>query len=255
MSAQGSLKDKVRNKTHGTVVVITQANWVEGKIAAWVAKKFIGDKMLWFDFDGELPEAEGVDILCLGIGFSAANMKLLISRNNSVTVLDNDMLTRNAIGGMKNVKISLNQTPARMAWQYFGGDREPWLIDYTEDSRLWRYGANKIFVKAFMDSRKLDFEEMDKISKMDLCTIESQGIEIAQKVFNSPVEAKKPKEITDGHQEPGVTGSNGADIQPAEQQSDRSGRIHDNAPRRKRGKNKPRNSNKKLSPVGHDAVE
>ena len=127
-------------------LVIYHANCPDGFAAAMCA---------WLHFNGqgeylpmvhaqELPDMTGRDVYMLDIAFSHEKMEQANSQANQLIVLDHHQSARDDLTHFKcrcgKVSFNLEQSGARMAWEYFNpGKAIPALIAHVEDRDLLQW--------------------------------------------------------------------------------------------------------------------
>lgn len=188
------------------VIVITEKGTIEGYTAGWVASRALKGNCEWIQLgQGDPMPALGPDddVLMFGISFSRKKIEDLQNKNNpkhvrSIFIFDNDFQVKAQLSGVKNVKINLKKTAARMAWEHLRADLRVkigpekktefhlhsaiWLVDYSERKGLWKWEKiSPFFVKkAIESSYKETLDSWDELATRDLSGIELQGKEIAK---------------------------------------------------------------------------
>ena len=177
-------------------VVIVKKGTIEGFTAGWVAQRSLKRdcELIHFGDGDELPTLDilkGRDVLMFGVAFRRPILERLIKQCNSIFVFDNDFHVKAEIGSMKQVKIHLNQTPARMAWEYlrseftvrFKDKKEefrfltaPWIVDYSDEKGLWKWPTiNRTYVRYVIDEYKMTLDSWDELATRDLICVEENG--------------------------------------------------------------------------------
>lgn len=178
-------------------LVVTQEGTIEGYAAAWVAKRALkGDcEIVQMKAGDKIPPVAGRDVLFFGISFSRHLVTKIKSEAKSFAMFDNDFQARQELAGIKYVTISLSRTPARMAWEHLRADFKvrvgknkenefhfhsaPWIVDYTENRKLWKWpDLNPFFIKtAIEECYPFELESFDELSTRDLSVVIAQGKE------------------------------------------------------------------------------
>lgn len=186
-------------------LVITK-HGIEGYTAGWIAKRMLEQDCEWIQVrDGDkIPPMDGQDVLMFGLSYSRQVLIDLANKTNprrpaSIHVFDNCFEVKAAIAGLKNVKINLNQTAARMAWEHLRADfrvkcgphkkqdfhflTAPWIVDYSDDAKKWKWrGVSQFYVKlAIAAYFTQELESWDELATRDLGGIESLGKDLAKK--------------------------------------------------------------------------
>lgn len=195
-------------------LIITQDN-IEGYTAAWVAKRQLKGEceLAFFKAGDRLPEASGKDIMIFGISFARHVVQRLAkeaaSEHREFRLFDNDIRARAELAGIKEAKIVMYATPARLAWEHlrcdfkvkvgpsksvdFRVNTAPWIVDYTEAEKGWKWpNLPRHFLKLAIDNcYKRELEEWDELATRDLAAVFEQGKEFAKT-------QQKKEEIADG---------------------------------------------------------
>ena len=181
-------------------IVIVEKDKIEGYAAAWVAKRMLKNEcqIVFFGPGDKLPDTTKQDLLIFGISFSRSVVEKLAKQASAdhceFRMFDNDFKAKSELAGIKEVKVNMNQTPARMAWEYLRADfrvkigpskhefhfsSSPWIIDYSDNSQLWRWPTlSPFFIKTAIDNcYKRELESWDELATRDLAVIVEQGKE------------------------------------------------------------------------------
>ncbi len=203
------------------IIVITEKNTIEGYTAGWVAVRALKGNCQWIQIgQGDPMPALGPDddVLMFGVSYSRRKIEEMQDKTSprrvkSLFVFDNDFQVKAQLSGVKNVKINLKQTAARMAWEHLradlrvktGKDKKtefhhhsaPWLVDYSEIKGVWKWASiSPFFVKKAIESAyKQTLESWDDLSTRDLGGLEMQGKDIAkEEAAKEPEPEKEPEE-------------------------------------------------------------
>lgn len=141
-----ALRDPQTQELHLWPTVIYHGNCPDGFAAALCA---------WLHFEGrgeylpmthsqELPNLTGKNVYMLDIAFSREKMQAAVDQALSLVVLDHHQSAADDLHGMSctcgKLSFNLNQSGARMAWEYFHKDKElPALIKHVEDRDLLQW--------------------------------------------------------------------------------------------------------------------
>ena len=183
-------------------LIVTEKGTIEGYTAGWVAARSLKHDCEWIQIaQGErIPQYEDRDVLSFGIAYSRAYLSQIQKKVSSLYVFDNDYRSKFEIGSMKNVKVNIRHSAARMAWEYLrsefrvkiGKDKKaefaflsaPWVVDYSEREGLWKWPAvSKFYVKLAIQSKFTEtLESWDELASRDLGSVERQGMETAKEL-------------------------------------------------------------------------
>ena len=186
-------------------IVLVQRGTIEGYTALWVAKRCLkGDcEIIQIGTgDAQPPFKKEDNVLMFGLSYTRRKLEQLTDKKSeqkiaSIKVFDNDAKVKSEIGGMNGVKVNLKQTAARMAWEHLRADfrvrlkktgqemmfhSAPWLVDYTDDPKLWKWsGVSQFFVKlAIQRKYEQTLEGWDELSTRDLNVVEEEGKQVAR---------------------------------------------------------------------------
>ena len=180
-------------------MIVVQKGTLEGYAAAWVAKRQLkGDCEIAFMGAGDpVPAARGMDQYFFGISFARSIVQRLakeaIAEHREFRMFDNDYKAHQELSGIKEVKVNQKHTPARMAWEFLRADFKvqvgpgkvdfrfttaPWIVDYSENEKLWKWPAIKLyFLKlAIENCYKLELESWDELATRDLTAVVDEGM-------------------------------------------------------------------------------
>ena len=126
---------------------IYHGNCMDGFGAAWVVHNYFGRNEKLCDFHpgvyGETPpDVTGKNITVVDFSYPREVMKNIITKANSVVVLDHH---KTAIDDLKGIQFTdslfdVNRSGAMIAWNYFFPNQEPpKLIKYIQDRDLWKF--------------------------------------------------------------------------------------------------------------------
>lgn len=212
-------------------LVITQKGTIEGFTAGWVAKRILKDECEIVQLTETMPEFPSMkdrDVLIFGFSFSRNLVQTCIKAAKSFRIFDNDFKGKQELAGIKEAKINIKQTPARMAWEYLRGGVQvqvgpekkstfrfssaPWIVDYSDDLKRWKWpGLNPFFIKIAIEKcYKRELEDWDELATRDIEGVISQGKEFIQKQ-----EQENPQEESNGTGKPEAEESGVRDDGPA----------------------------------------
>ena len=200
------------------ILVITEKGTIEGYTAAWVAKRMLKNEceIVQIGEGDSLPEMTGREVLFFGVSVSRFILEQMRRKAKSVKIFDNDFKVKAQIGGIKDVKINLKHTAARMAWEYLRADfyvkvgknkennihhqSAPWIVDYTDSMERWRWQeVSQLFVRlAITRDFPETLEAWDELSTRSLEIVEDRGREIAKEQsihINQSIEEKGTENV------------------------------------------------------------
>lgn len=176
-------------------IVIVEKGSIEGYTAAWVARRALKNdcELIFIEHGDKVPDVvKGMTVKMFGVSFSRAVTESL-QKICDLHVFDNCMISRAQLGGMKNVRINLRQTPAKLAWDHyrpdfrvlvghnrqekFHFDTAPWIVNYSERKDLWKWpDVSKEFVKfAIKTNYPMTLESWDELATRDMLAIADEG--------------------------------------------------------------------------------
>lgn len=134
------------------VVVIAYDN-VEGRVAAWVCKRKLGEKCDVEFIAAGTPAAKfspskmkGLDdkqVLVFGVAMPPAVIQTLAGTTKGAAVFINDFNLRRAIGSLKSVKYQAHVSLGAMAWTFLAVDEsKPWIVDWSDNAENWRWPSH-----------------------------------------------------------------------------------------------------------------
>jgi uncharacterized protein len=193
---------------HFKPLIIYHGGCRDGFCAAWVAKRYYAGRGVECDFFPAVygqpaPNCSGRCVYLLDFSYPLDVMKKIASEASEVYILDHHktaeaILSGDTIGGaVRLVHFDMNQSGARLAYNYFFGTfPEPlasnWLVDYVEDRDLWRFALPESKkINAFISTIPLDFKEWDSASHLTLLEAVQRGKAVEAKVKNYVEEVKK----------------------------------------------------------------
>ena len=182
-------------------MVIVGKGSIEAYAALWVCKRILKDEceIVQLTLKDAFPLMKDRDVLIFGFSFSRNMVQSCIKAAKSFKLFDNDFRGKQELSGIKEVKINIKQTPARMAWEYLRGGVQvkvgpnkgqifrfssaPWIVDYSEIPRLWKWpDLNPFFIKLAVDNcYPQELEVWDELATRDMECLIAQGKEFAQK--------------------------------------------------------------------------
>lgn len=179
------------------VVIYHGPTCFDGFTAAWVFKLFRPDTTDFFPIqygDTTIPDVRGREVWILDFSFPRPAMKTIIKESERTIVLDHHKTAaENLHGLLQEMRIEGIQrsadilifdekrSGAGMTYDFLEDDKQKragyrlprhngrranWLVDHVEDGDLWRFAIpGSPEVRAFLGSKKMDFETWSKILK------------------------------------------------------------------------------------------
>jgi len=207
-------------------LVIVEAGTIEGFTAAWVVTRALkGDcQIVEFAAGDHLPLMTGRDVLILGVSFARNQVISCIKTAAAFKMIDNDFKAKNELAGIKEVKVNMKQTAARMAWEYLRCDfrvrigkekkqdyafsSAPWIVDFSTDEKRWKWKEmNPFFVRlAIEECYGRSFEDWDELATRDLAVVIEQGkTHLTEKQKTQPEKESDHGELVGGSERIGGT--------------------------------------------------
>jgi hypothetical protein len=117
-------------------------NCYDGHGAAWVAKKFMEDAVIYYANHGDPIPPVPDGCLCWMIDISWPRKQMLeLAQRVSLRVLDHHKSAQAALEGFPNAVFDMDKSGAMLAWLEFIGNTTPppRLIEYVQDQDLWTW--------------------------------------------------------------------------------------------------------------------
>lgn len=158
-------------------LIVYHAGCNDGFCAAWLCRKAWPDaEFLPASYGDEPPDVLDRDVLVVDFTYPRPMLEAMAAAARSIRVLDHHKSAQADLAGLPFCTFDMEKSGARLAWEYlYGGGLlpddwlatnrsgysfgvAPWLVDYTEDRDLWRWGlpASRA-VNAGLGSYDLDF--------------------------------------------------------------------------------------------------
>lgn len=149
-----------------TKTYILHHNDPDGYGAAIAAYQKFGDSATYIevDYTRPMPELEnGSDVYILDFSYKRPVLDELVSRMNSVLIIDHHKSAQADLTGHPNAIFDMNKSGAGLAWDYFVGGHRPSFINYIEDADLWRFAlVESRIVKNYIYQLELTIESFLK---------------------------------------------------------------------------------------------
>lgn len=159
-------------------LVIYHAHCPDGFCAAWAAKKVHPDAEFVAASHGDPPPAvAGRRVFILDFSYKRPLFESLQAQAAEIVLLDHHKTAYEDLSGLPGVRIELDKSGAKVAWDYFIGSRDyHWLVQYTEDRDLWRWALPKSQeVSAAIASYPKTFAAWDALAARDLSEVMKEG--------------------------------------------------------------------------------
>ena len=113
----------------------------DGLASAWVAKQALPDATLYpGTHQDPPPDVTGQDVVIIDFSYKRAILSEMITKANSLLVIDHHATAQEDLSGLDNCIFDLNKSGSGLAWDHFFPDKpRPWIINYIEDQDLWRF--------------------------------------------------------------------------------------------------------------------
>ena len=209
------MKDFDHLRDGADIAILTVKGSIEGFTAAWLAHRVLvkqaGLKVRWYALEPELPfpnireELKGAHIRIIGAGMSKGIFQSIGREARSIILYDTDLKTRNALAGIRNVKVDFRRSATRQFWaeikpalqlqfviekkkvvKYF--ESAPWIVDFseTQSAWLWKHLDRKL-ITAAVNSFKQDFDVWDGLCMREI----SDMVRLGKEVLEQSKEIKK----------------------------------------------------------------
>ncbi len=153
-------------------VILYHAECSDGFGAAWAAWKKFGQDADYIPVYHDHPLPEGLvnkDIYTLDFTFPMDLTKQLISQNKKVTSIDHHITAKDIISLTQDYLFDNDHSGSVLAWKYFHQKPVPKILEYVEDTDLWRFklpNSREIFSVVALYDR--NFEDWNMLAeKMD----------------------------------------------------------------------------------------
>lgn len=123
-------------------VIITHRNCSDGFAAAWVARQTYPDATIHeAQYGDDPPVVTACDnVLITDFSYDRVTLQILNNQVASLVCLDHHQTAAANLVGLPYCHFDMQRSGAGMAWDYLNpGIARPWLVNYVEDSDLWRY--------------------------------------------------------------------------------------------------------------------
>lgn len=150
------------------IVVIYHGNCLDGFTSAYIAWKKFGDNANYFgvtDRQNPPPDLEGKEVYIIDYSYPLDVMLSLQEKAKKLVVIDHHVSAENDVKSLDNYVFDNNHSGAYLAMKYFFPEMENKLVDYVEDSDLYKFvlpnsrEISKYF--SLVDFDFTDFVELD----------------------------------------------------------------------------------------------
>jgi len=149
-------------------VILFHSYCPDGFGGAWAAREKFGKKADYIAIrHHEVPPLglDNKDVYMIDIVYPEKDVKQLIKKTKSFTVLDHHVTTKDVVEAVPNHVYDIDHSGAVLAWEYFFPEKEtPLYLKYIEDIDLWKFELPRAedFL-AFSATIPFDFEKWDKV--------------------------------------------------------------------------------------------
>jgi len=172
------------------LLCIYHGNCADGFGAAWVVRKFYGDKVEFHEgvYQAAPPDVMGRDVLLVDFSYKRPVLVEMAARANTITIIDHHKsAVEDLIDLPHNViaMFDMEHSGAMLAWEhFFPGEEPPELLKRIEDRDLWKFKyENTRAVQAAVFSYPYDFNLWDSLMATDLKVLAGEGAAIERKHF------------------------------------------------------------------------
>lgn len=176
--------------------IMVKKDSIEGFTAAWICRRMLKQdcEIVFFGNGDVLPNTKGKDLYVFGLSFSRQNAirlsKEAIANHTEFRLFDNDFFGRQILAGIREAKINMKQTAARMAWEFLRADfsvkvgkegfrfmTAPWIVDYSDSDKLWKWpNLSRFFLdNAIKNCYEMTMESWDQLATRDPGIVIDQG--------------------------------------------------------------------------------
>lgn len=182
-------------------MILYHANCPDGFCAAWAASLRFGDgaEYVPVQYGQDPPDVSGADVYIVDFSYKRDVMRRIMSSARFVCVLDHHKTAASELAGIVDefvlrpdlianppgselplVRLDMNKSGGRLAWEYFHPDRPPpWLVEYTEDRDLWRWALpDSRDINAGLAAYPRDFAAWSDLADADADAMRRDGIAI-----------------------------------------------------------------------------
>jgi len=176
------------------VLCIYHGNCPDGFASAWVVRKALGDKVVFFEgiHQKEPPDVTDMDVLLVDFSYKKETLEKMLNSASSITILDHHVSAMNDLqilldkDQIKGV-FDINKSGAMITWEWFYPDVDaPKLIEHIQDRDLWRFQLTDTRdITTGLSSYPYTFDLWDKFmsyNSSDLLTLKTDGAAIERKL-------------------------------------------------------------------------
>ena len=184
---------KINTNTQ-SLLCIYHANCPDGFASAWVVRKALGDKVVFFEgvHQKQPPDVAGLDVLLVDFSYKKEILQKMLKTASSITILDHHISAKNDLqllldDGLVEGVIDINRSGAMITWEWFYPDEEaPKLIAHIQDRDLWRFQLTDTReITTGLASYPYDFDVWDQFmsyNSSELVSLKADGIAIERKL-------------------------------------------------------------------------
>ncbi|MCW8933565.1 MAG: phosphohydrolase [Gammaproteobacteria bacterium] len=182
------------NTNFRNLLCIYHANCPDGFASAWVVRKVLGDKVVFFKgiHQKQPPDVAGMDVLLVDFSYKKEILQKMLKTASSITILDHHISARNDLqflldDGLVEGVLDINRSGAMITWEWFYPDEEvPKLIKHIQDRDLWRFQLTDTReITTGLASYPYDFDVWDKFmsyNSTELLSLKADGVAIERKL-------------------------------------------------------------------------
>ncbi|MCW9048670.1 MAG: phosphohydrolase [Gammaproteobacteria bacterium] len=182
------------NTNIGNILCIYHANCPDGFAAAWVVRKALGDRVVFFGgvHQKQPPDVMGMDVLIVDFSYKKEIVQKMLKTASSITILDHHISAKNDLQflldeGLVEGVFDINRSGAMITWEWFYPTEEaPKLIQHIQDRDLWRFQLTDTReITTGLASYPYDFDVWDKFmnyNSSELDSLKADGVAIERKL-------------------------------------------------------------------------
>jgi oligoribonuclease NrnB/cAMP/cGMP phosphodiesterase (DHH superfamily) len=153
----------------------------DGVVGGWLFHKLYSDaEYCMVNYGSAIPDVKGKDTIIIDFSYDRETILKMKEESNSLVLLDHHKSAMERLGDLEYCYFDLNKSGCKIAWEYLHwGEEAPWLVNYVEDSDLWRWELYKSAeLNAVISSYPLTFDSLYYLERQswDLLVFEGMAI-------------------------------------------------------------------------------
>lgn len=176
------------------VLCIYHGNCPDGFASAWVVRKALGDKVVFFEgiHQNQPPDVTDMDVLLVDFSYKKVILEKMLNYASSITILDHHVSAKNDLQMLLDKDqiegvFDINKSGAMITWEWFYPDEDaPKLIEHIQDRDLWQFQLTDTRdITTGLSSYPYDFDLWDKFmsyKSSELLALKTDGAAIERKL-------------------------------------------------------------------------